>query len=200
MATYRTIAASEIDADSPVTATLMAALEENPAAIAEGATDAPVVASAWHPYDAVTVGDGADGLIWDQSVDGSLATITTPDFEDGYEYALFIEGVTTSATSGTFSFDLYKEVDAAYQFVQTAIPWGGTAHYGLVRIMFPRIAKQYHGVVWESGLRTVFPTGTYGEMADNTVQKILRARFDVSSGTINGGKIYMHRRREYISG
>jgi hypothetical protein len=41
MATYRTIAASEVDADSPATATLAAALAANPVAITEGATGAP---------------------------------------------------------------------------------------------------------------------------------------------------------------
>ena len=41
MATYRTIAAGEVDADSPVTATLVSALAENPTAIAEGAAGAP---------------------------------------------------------------------------------------------------------------------------------------------------------------
>ena len=44
MATYRAIAASEIDPDSPVTATLMEALTDNPTAIAEGASGDPRVA------------------------------------------------------------------------------------------------------------------------------------------------------------
>lgn len=41
MATWRDIAATEVDADSPVTATLMSALANNPVAIAEGASGAP---------------------------------------------------------------------------------------------------------------------------------------------------------------
>lgn len=44
MATYRSIAASETDPDSPVTSTLMVSLAENPTAIAEGSTDAPKLA------------------------------------------------------------------------------------------------------------------------------------------------------------
>jgi hypothetical protein len=51
MATYRAIAASEVDADSPVTATLVSALAENPTAIAEGAAGAPRI-----KYLAGTVG------------------------------------------------------------------------------------------------------------------------------------------------
>jgi len=51
MATYRAIAASEVDADSPVTATLVSALAENPIAIAEGAAGAPRI-----KYLAGTVG------------------------------------------------------------------------------------------------------------------------------------------------
>ena len=41
MATYRSIAASETDANSPITQTLMEALADNPTAITEGATGAP---------------------------------------------------------------------------------------------------------------------------------------------------------------
>lgn len=51
MATWRTIAASEVDPDSPVTATLMQALADNPTAIAEGASGAPRVL-----YDEGTIG------------------------------------------------------------------------------------------------------------------------------------------------
>ena len=47
MATYRSIASTETDADSPVTVQLMDALRQNPEAIAEGAAGAPnVVAKA----------------------------------------------------------------------------------------------------------------------------------------------------------
>ncbi len=43
MTTYRTIASTETDADSPVTVQLMTALADNPTAIAEGASGAPRV-------------------------------------------------------------------------------------------------------------------------------------------------------------
>lgn len=61
MATYRTIAASEVDADSPVTATLMEALAENPTAIAEGASGAPPIEDAALDTTATT-----DGETWVQ--------------------------------------------------------------------------------------------------------------------------------------
>lgn len=44
MATYRAIASTETDPNSPVTSTLMVALAENPLAIAEGASGAPKIA------------------------------------------------------------------------------------------------------------------------------------------------------------
>lgn len=44
MATWRTVASTEVDADSPVTATLMSALANNPTALAEQATGAPKIA------------------------------------------------------------------------------------------------------------------------------------------------------------
>lgn len=55
MTTYTTIANTEIDADSPVTTTLMQAYRDNIAATAEGSANAPIVAAAWHPVDAVLV-------------------------------------------------------------------------------------------------------------------------------------------------
>ena len=46
MTTYRTVAADEIDHQSPVTETLLTALRDNPVAITEGASGAPRIVSA----------------------------------------------------------------------------------------------------------------------------------------------------------
>lgn len=46
MATWTTIANSQVDVDSPVTVSLMTALRDNPEAIAEGAANAPKIQSA----------------------------------------------------------------------------------------------------------------------------------------------------------
>ena len=74
MATYRVIAASEIDPDSPVTANVMTALDSNPTAIAEGASGAPKLAAKFTSFNA-TAGSNLDitGL---GSFKGALITYT----------------------------------------------------------------------------------------------------------------------------
>ena len=54
MATWRTIASTEVDPDSPVTATLMEALADNPIAISERATGAPKVKGSLAGYQVFT--------------------------------------------------------------------------------------------------------------------------------------------------
>ena len=99
MTTYRSIASTEIDPDSPVTATLMQALDDNPTAISEGATTAPYSGGALHPYTGVLVDDANSGVIYDFAVDGAVATVQTPDFESGYVYTVSV--VNFSHSSGT---------------------------------------------------------------------------------------------------
>lgn len=57
MATWRTIASTEVDPDSPVTATLMEALADNPIAITERATGAPKVKGSLVGYQVFTISD-----------------------------------------------------------------------------------------------------------------------------------------------
>ena len=62
------ISNSNIDQDSPATETLFQAIRDN------------INASQWNYYDDST------GVIYDFAVDGAVSVITTPDFEDGYDY------------------------------------------------------------------------------------------------------------------
>ena len=68
MTTHRDIASSETDPFAPIVAALMKALALNTVAIAEGATGAPYVATGWHPYNGVNVGDAATGIIYKLSL------------------------------------------------------------------------------------------------------------------------------------
>lgn len=183
------------------------ALRDNVAATAEGAPGAPVLSAGWHPYNKVTVGDSNTGLIYDFGVSGAVTTIVTPDFVDGYEYMLRFAGISFSAP-GQFRVDPFREVDAAYQslIVTPSNPSAGLPYEGMLRVIFPRLAKVSHPVQWEtdfaiqaSGGVLAF-AGTAYQASDATLQKILRARVIISAGTINGGKVYMNRRREYITG
>jgi len=207
MTTYTTIPNSDIDADSPVTTTLMQAYRDNVAATAEGSTDSPVLSTGWHPYDMVTVGDGNDGAIYEFSVDGTVATITTPDFEDGYEYMLRFVNIGGSNPGAPMNCNLYRETDAAYTNLTITSGIDATSGYdGLLRIYFPRVRGVYHKEDWAFPLHdrrtppsSIALTGPF-EVIDATVQPILRAQLDLSAGSFDQGNVYMLRRREFISG
>ena len=97
MTTWTEIPTTQLDQDSPVTQPLMGALRDNVRASAEASTGAPVAAAGWHPYDIVDVGDGNDGLIYDHSISGTVSTVETPDFDDGYDYHIVFESVSGSS-------------------------------------------------------------------------------------------------------
>ena len=101
MTTYDESAVSNtvIAHKKPITLQQGRALRDNPIAISEAATGAPVVVAGWHPYDMVKIGDGNDGVFYDFAVHGTQATITTPDFADGYEYAIRFADLGCSAAS-----------------------------------------------------------------------------------------------------
>jgi hypothetical protein len=52
----------------------------------------------WHPYNMVYFGDGNDGLIYDNSVDGNVLSVETPVFEAGYEYAVYFDDILCAQT------------------------------------------------------------------------------------------------------
>ena len=63
MATYSAVSAGEKDADSPINVSLIDKLDQNPHAIAEGATGAPKIQSAALDADVVTGDKVADDAI-----------------------------------------------------------------------------------------------------------------------------------------
>lgn len=206
MTSYVAIPNGDIDQDSPATQPLFTAIRDNPIAISEGSANAPVLSTGWHPYNMVNVGDGNTGLIYDQTIDGTVASVITPDFVNGYEYLIRFDGVSLSAAAA-FRVDLYKETDAAYQALTVSGNSTDTVGYsGLLRIVFPRIAKRAHIVTWETSLSRdsdasdLVVAGTSFVMADITLQTILRARIQGASGNIDLGKIYLYRQREFITG
>lgn len=209
MTAWRDMPNSEFAQDAALKTETGVAFRDNPIAIAEGSTDAPYVQAAWHPYDGVIIGDGNNGLIYDFSVDGSVASVTTPDFEDGYEYKLYVDRVAqTNISNGAVSMDLYKETDAAYQGLLEDLTddWdsgGGNGFSAEITIHHPRLSKHKHIVSWVRG-KTGSTSETSGadgagasEVYDGTEQKILRARLNLP-GTKNAGKVFMFRRMTFL--
>ncbi len=206
MTSYSAIANSEIDQDSPVTEPLLTKIRDNPIAISEGATGAPIDQAMWHPYDSTAVSDGNDGLIYDHAVDGTVSTIVSPDFVDGYEYLFLVEGLSyTLGASSNLTLEFYEETNAAYSGATTL----GTStvttssFYGFIHVIGPRRVQKAHFA--HHCLALVASAGSLGSAqnstavnVDATAQKILRVRFDWSAGDNDGGKIWMYRRRFVI--
>jgi len=177
----------------------LTALRDNPIAAREGATGAPYEASAWHPHDGVTIGDGATGLIYDQSVHGTVATLETTAWADGYEYRFIYEGLRhNSGSNQSFRVEFYKSADASYV---SAINIGGLASSGsdfngYSEVYRPRILLATVNLVSALNIGAavnfdIIPTKLTGS------NKFGKARFSYTGGSIALGKIYMQKRLCY---
>lgn len=169
----------------------------------------------WHPYNKVTAGDSNNGTIHDFAVDGATTTITTPDFEDGYEYALVFEqlGFTGGSGDGFLRIELYRETNADYG-LPVAISSGfshttGRDVTGILHINWPRVSNGNFRLNWlapltESGTETNRGVDVVYQL--NNFNKILRARIFLSTAdspntrlNTNEGKVKFLRRREYLT-
>lgn len=183
--TWTTVPSGNMVAGEPVTASLVAAMYENGGYATE---------LAWHPYDMATRDDGADGVIYDFAVDGAVATVTSPDFADGYEYQFEFYNINASAV-GNFEIQFYLETSAAYSSSRTVNSIGSTDRiFGELEARKPRISRQYF--TWYNGSSN--PTLQYAEANAidlSSSQKITRVRFLLSGGgNINSGTITMLKR------
>ena len=88
MTTWTTISNAAVAVGAIPSSSIVTALRDNPSAVAESSSGAPVMVSGWHPVDKVSTGDGKTGLIYDHAVTGTVASVVTPDFVDGYEYRI----------------------------------------------------------------------------------------------------------------
>jgi hypothetical protein len=200
MTTWTTISNAAVAVGGIPSSTTVTALRDNPVAIAEAATGAPVVQAGWHPYDKVTVGDGKTGLIYDFAVNGLQANVTTPDFEDGYEYRIIGHVLTSSvSTAVRLNVNAYFETDAIYRRLAFGSDSSGINSFTCdVVIPIPRVPKQVHIVLGDMAVNNTVAMSN-DLPYDATIQKLLRARVNFTSGSINSGKIWFLRRRDYIS-
>lgn len=208
---WTTLASGVLLPGEPLTSAKALAFYENPAAMAAGEADAPVIAAGWHPYNLTEVGGTETGVIYDFSVDGSVADRESPDFEDGYEYAFLFGGISSSGSPTELRMSLYRDTDAAY-FTDVAIMSSMSVTteevYGIIGVEYPRNNKRVHAARWlqtgyvfrtDSGTITV-TGGDDAVFSDTTSQTTSKARFRFDTGNIDAGTITMLRRREYISG
>lgn len=202
MTTWTNISNASVAVGGIPSSTTVTALRDNPAAMAESASGAPVIFAGWHPVDKVTVGDGKTGLIYDAAVNGTVASVITPDFEDGYEYRIIARDLSkNSAASARLQIYGFKQTDAIYKLMLLSADAVGYAGAD-VEILTPRIASSVHLLRFSTYVGSDIRNGTDGD-PDNyelPAQKLLRARIQFNGGySIDGGKIWMFRRREYAS-
>lgn len=196
MTTYTTLTNAALAVGAIPSASKVQALRDNPIAIAEQSSGAPVNVCNWHPVDKVTIGDGKQGIIYDSALSGAQSSIVTSDFEDGWEYRIFGVGVSPSA-SASLLIDYYMQTEAAYRNATTFTSTGTAWDFNL-EIDFPRIAKRNHVARFWSAATTL-GTATRIHYYDSTSQKILRVRVRYSGENITAGKIWLFRRREFAS-
>lgn len=204
MTTYTAITNASIDQDSPLTVDLMTLVRDNPIAISEGATDAPVLSAGWHPYDMVEVGDGNDGEFYSFATDGASAAIETPDFADGYEYAIVIEDYSCTINSN-FQIELYFPTPAAWAVLSSTAVTAPVNLRGIYQLHFPRFASYGHGGSWIMPLSDpssgILDTGHDGiAVSGASASKASKARVSMAAGTTDNGKLYLLRRRDFLTG
>jgi hypothetical protein len=206
MPAFTTIVNALVAVGAKPFATTMQALRDNPVAIAEGDPTAPVVAAGWHPYNKTINNDANTGRIWSQAVDGSVAVVTTPDFANGWDYALLFDRVATSGAFAALRVNLFRETGGAYAGVSaTGFSGGGGGGLitGLMELPDMRLVRVSHfarGFLTNAGGTdgtTVGTTALSGGATHATAQRILRAQISLASGnfTGTGAAIYMLRRR-----
>ena len=200
---WTTISNASVAVGGIPSSTTVTALRDNPVAVAEAASGAPVVFAGWHPVDKVSVGDGKDGLIYDHAVTGTVASVVTPDFEDGYEYRIIASDLLSdSALTVRLTLEGFYQTDAIYNRIRYSHEGTGTSSvFGFdLEIVTPRIARLSHlANGWTYRNSDFSNDGVDSAAYEPPAQKLLRARVRFTSGNISGGKIYFFRRREYAS-
>ena len=206
MTTWTSISNAAVAVGGIPASTTVTALRDNPSAIAEASSGAPVMVSGWHPYDKVTIGDGKTGLIYDHAVTGTVPSVVTPDFVDGYEYRVLALGLRHNAaliaTDRRLQLEAFKQTDAAYRLVRQSDNGVNNQDFGYhAEFYFPRLESTSHFVMTMTYRNGAFSAQIDADSAmyDTPAQKILRARISFTGDSIAAGKVWMFRRREYAS-
>lgn len=165
---------------------------------------------AWHPYDKVSIDDGADGVFYDHSVDGSVSSVETPEFEDGYEYRIVASDVSHNggATNRAPVLQMYLATSASYSDAVEgeACSAANTVDFDVV-VHAPRLIENVHLISgpqrYDAGLGGEFASLS-GGVYSGTPQKIGKVRVrmrepgTVSYADIDSGVMRLYRRRMIV--
>lgn len=200
MTTWTTISNAAVAVGGIPSSTTVTALRDNPVAIAEAATGAPIDVNNWHPVDKVTVGDGKTGIIYDGAINGTVSNVTTPMFEDGWEYKFICVGLVTGVTT-TFYFYVQWEGETTWDSAMISGSASGTSRAGLeLDFNTPRLVKNWHAGFAILTRASSISDNVRWTAYNATAKKLARAKVDFpTAGNITGGKVYFLRRRDYAS-
>jgi hypothetical protein len=197
MTSYTAITNGEIDQDSPITQPLMTAMRDNPLSMFETDSSAPLAAFAWQIED----GAGGTDPIYDHSVDGTVTSITTPDFADGWEYMLVGVDISMgSSGASSVNLDFHDSTTGSSHDVGDftgAVGTGDTCDFEIV-IPMPRWSRGAH---FASAISCVnhasFTSYALGRAAADF--KVDRVTIDpVGTGAdIDAGKVWLLKRAVY---
>lgn len=151
----------------------------------------------WHPYNKLTVGDTNDGLIYSFAVDGAVAEIETPDFELGYEYAVFFDGLEGDATSSTtLQIEMFRAGNSYASAEDISSSYNKTDTFrGILYLPFSGVEDFPKGWTWLSHNGN----GSNGINYNRSV--MTKVKFSWADGEdTRAGDLYLWRRREFITG
>lgn len=153
--------------------------------------------SAWHPYNKTVVGDSNTGLFYSFAVDGAVSEIETPDFELGYEYAVFFDSLNTDSGNTEFQIDLFKAGSSYHGAVDITQTYSGSSNLrGILYLPFISLAETEKRWQWLTGGSTRILDGGYGRR-----ERMTKAKFEwADGGNSSSGDVYLYRRREFITG
>jgi hypothetical protein len=207
MTTYTSISNGLVAVGAKPFATTIQALRDNPIAIAEADSTAPVNQGNWHPYNKVTNGDANTGSFYSGA---TVASIVTPDFVDGYDYMVTWTGLSHNAgTTEALQVEFYREVGAAYNPAASlgagSLGAASTTAEGWIELTDVRKVKNRfltpYSIISQSAATSLGNSSlaaqslNYLQNVVVTPQKILRVRFTPTAGSFDAGNMYLYRRR-----
>jgi len=187
MTSYVVINNSEIDPLSPLTAELATKWRDNPIAISEAVSNAPVNQSVWHPWDKVTNGDTNIGRIYNSAVDGAVTSAQSGTFASGFEYRFRYNLIMSSSDAIKFqAWDGGAWVDIFQTSASTSHQGVFEMGYGLRTLINHRLS---------SGTAEVYAEHSNGAAAfPYSIIRILRN----TGGITFTGKVWLDKRRGYV--
>lgn len=193
MTDWVSIANSSVAPKAPVTSELVTALRDN------------TVVSTWEFYDTV----------YDYTLDGSVSVITSPNFEDGWEYGFrHLNLVQNSGSSNYFVVGQYDEANNESARRNTGSAWASGTLVGgnsLMTVAFPRVPGTSLGSCGgtESDNNINWFTALNPTWSSNETDRVIRNfswwwstganNYQQDGGSFAGGSILMYRRKENIS-